>query len=522
MFTKTTLLSIAFAATLSVHAQQATLSWKPQVSIDSKYSTLLRGIDNEIIELKLTPELGEVFGKGPSILPNVTRYDEHLKKLNEQSIYSSNGGVKVDRTLSVRGNLYFFTNIYDKKSKHTSFYCQPLNISNFKNKGENISLGTVSAIKELEQANVKYQLSEDSTIIMMMISPPYLKSADEKYHLGVYNENMVKLWEKTVELPYKDKEITIFDQTVTNDGKVAILIKHFNNGTDKEQITKNGQKTPSYTIKLLLYSKDLTNPQEFLLNTNDKFVHSLTIAKETNNELILFGLHKQKSDGNIKGYFVSRINTKTKAALSNNMSDFPDHLLEILESDEQGSKSKRDGGLSAFFKFIKMETRKNGDCDFLLEFVKGYNTTYGGDINHFSGLHGNIININIKADGKTIITRIPKLQNVTWGPNVSSFCTLPYEDKLLVFYNDHSNNLKQDINKKTDKVTFGFFTNYSKINLVMAVIDAQGNLTRNVILNKQQDESLVTVSNSIKINDNKLALYALSNGKDKIGFLEVK
>lgn len=43
----------------------------------------------------------------------------------------------------------------------------------------------------------------------------------------MYDTDLKKLWEQTVELPYLDKYIDILDHVVTNEGKVGVLIKHY-------------------------------------------------------------------------------------------------------------------------------------------------------------------------------------------------------------------------------------------------------------------------------------------------------
>jgi hypothetical protein len=519
MLKKIITLSFIAVAAMSAHAQNVTLTWGQESKSEVTYNSFVRGSSKDLIKLCFEQ-------KGRDISPIMTGYNSNLTEIANNTIYVDQDNVKFDKLLSIKENLYFFTNIYDKKSKTTSFYCQPLNIKTFKNQGANIPLGTMEAIKKSEQSSVSYQLSEDSTKVLMMGLSPYSKAEAEKYYLGVYDYKMAKLWDKTVQLPYQDKDIIIFGQLITNDGKVAVLIKHFDSQTNKEDIRKAGKKVPSYKTKLLLYSKDEATPHEFLISIGDKFVHSLTIASEKNNELTLFGMHQQKSDGNVNGYFLTKINTTTKTVSSTNINNFPESLLEIIKKDKQGSDSERDGGLGASFDFVKWVTRENGDQDFLLEYKRVYwvSSKYGS---YYVFEHGDIIDINVKTNGTNVITRIPKFQQSLVNSNASSFKTLAYKDKLLLFYNDRDDNLEQRLDERPKETKLGsggqtllggtadaFFT--------MGTIDSNGNLTRTVLMDKKQSKYVSLINVSLPIDKNKIALYAVRGRKDMIGYLEVK
>ncbi len=521
---------VAFMAISFAHAQQIALSWSAEYSVNAASHSLVCGSNRQILKLSLIPE----FGKEAWSKPIITGYDQQLKEASRELMQPPASGFKPGELLNMKGNLYFFTSSYEKNSKSTTFYCQPLDILSLKHKGNNISLTTLIADKESEKPSLKQILSDDSTKVLFTDSRSQNKSGMENCYLGVYNEKMEKLWSKTIDMQGKNK-VVLLDQKVTNDGKVFLLIKHFEDGTDKEQTTKNGKKVPAYVIKLLLYDKDGAVPKEFVLNTGDEFIHSLAFAKQHNNELTLFGLQQQKTEGNISGYFIVQINTSnSKSTITRG--GFSDHLLGQLEKDEQGNDGKKGGGLARYFKFVKMETRGNGDRDFLLEFTlntigaNGFsmgNSASARTITTYTDIyHGNIIDIQIKADGTSFITRIPKLQNVADLAHVSSFKTLVYQDKLLVFYNDNEDNLKQDIGNKPKKTGLGIagrkLLGAVDASLVMAVIDAQGNLSRKVIIDKKQSKFVSAVNSSLKLDGDKIAFYAFNGRREMMGLLEVK
>ena len=338
MLKKITLSILATAAISFTYAQQVKLSWSTAYAVDAAHNTLFAGSENQILRLSLVPQSDLIFGNDIAFKPVFARYNKQLKEMGKETLTATGKGVKLDGQLQIKGNLYFFTNTYNKSAKSLTYYGQPIEIQSLKNKGENILLTTLVVEKESEKPALSYQLSPDSTKILLTSFAG--KSEKGKCYLGVYDVNMKKLWDKTVDLQQKGK-VVLLDQSVTNDGKAMLLIKHFDQGTDKEQTTKNGTKVPAYSTKLLGYAKDGDAPQELVLNTGDKFVHSLAFAKQQNEVSTLFGLYQQKPQGNINGYFTLQVNNNNAKANPTITGEFESSLLETLDKDEQGSNSKK-------------------------------------------------------------------------------------------------------------------------------------------------------------------------------------
>lgn len=499
------------------NAQKINMVWGQESKSDVTYHSFVRGSNGDLIKLCFEE-------KGREVLPILTRYNTKLEEQTVKNIMVSEDNVKFDRLLGIKGNLFFYTNIYNKKEKNTSFYCQPLNVNTFTFDGSNQNLGAMDAIRKSEQSTVGYAISEDSTKVLMIGLTPFVKNDAEKYYIAVYDSGMKKQWENTVALPFKDKFVAILGQIVTNDGKVAILLKHYDKETTDEDIRKNGKRIPAYTTKILVYDKGETAPHEYIVNIGDKFVHSLKIAGDAGNGLTLFGLYKQKSEGFVNGYFISNINTASKTVSTTNINPFPEGLLEMVKTDKQGSDDGKDAGLAEHFKFVKMVTRDNGDRDFLVEYREVINSPRSAYILYKCG---DIIDVNVKKDGRNVIARIPKMQ-VSVDDDYLSFKAMPYKDKLLLFYNDDDENVTKDLSKKPDPTSFPVITEYGfslggkHAVLCMASIDGDGNLSRKVLVDKEASKYVTAVNVSFFTEKNKIALYAKKGRKDMIGYLVVE
>jgi hypothetical protein len=516
----------------ALHAQQVKITWGEESKTELDYNSFVRGTGSDMIKLCFEYHGGGMFGGKRTITPVLARYNEKLSELNVRKYEVEESNISFNNLLSIKGNIFMFTNQYEKETKSTTFYCQPINISNLQPKGKSINLGSFDAINKSSQSTVGYHISKDSSKILMFGLSPYSKKDNEKYYLGLYDNSMTKLWDNTIELPYKDKFINILSTLVTNEGKVGVIIKHYDQEVTSESVKQDGSRMPSYKTKLLLYEDKNSKPVEFLLNTGDKFIHTLQLTNDQQNNLVLFGLYKQRYNGYINGFFVANINKTTKDVTISNMNAFPAELVEQIKIDKQGSDKEKDPGLSTPYKLAQIIDRADGTKDYLLEYQSEvfhpgssyYNgKTWVNTPSYWQYDYGNIIDVSLKPNGSTIITRIPKMQSSRNYNMYSNFKALPYKDKLLIFYNDERDNLERDIVKRPDDLQ-----KFNKSMLAMATIDAKGNLNRSGVFDHREMKLTTAVRESCVLDDKHIGLYAQKGGglfsaaKDMIGILEIK
>jgi hypothetical protein len=529
--TKTYLLAILLLAIISVNAQQVTVTWGEESKKELDYQSLVNGQGSDMVKLCFeTHGGGGFFGKKKTITPILSRYNDKLAEVTTREIGADDNDVNFNTLISIKKKLFMFTSQYDKGDKSTNFYCQSLNITTLNSDGPNVSLGSFDAINKTSQTSVGYFLSNDSSKIMMFGKAPYKKKENEKYYMGVYDQDMKKMWDNTVELPYLDKFVDVLSSVVTNDGKVGVIIKHYDQEVTKESVRGDGSRMPSYKTKFLLYEKGNNKPTEFVLDLKDKFVHAIRLTSDKDNNFVLFGLYKSKYNGYVNGYFVTAIDRITKVVKLSKMEAFPDDLVELVKKDKQASDKESDPGLHTDFQLSTVLGRGDGSTDYLLEYFKliirtvyhstgnggGYYTTY------YEYHYGDIIDINIKQD-KAVFTRIPKWQKSTDKVLYSHFKALPYNDKLLLFYNDDRDNVDRDLSKRPDDVV-----KFGRSILMMAVVDSKGGISRQSILDHKKMDATTCVNECCILDTRRIGLYALRGGgvfssaKDMVGILEVK
>jgi hypothetical protein len=510
---------------LSTTAQKVKVTWGEESKTETEFNSFVRGDGNDLIKLGFE-------GRRKSITPVITIYDNNLgEKVNREFEFDEDN-TYFNNIFSIKNKLFLFTKHYDKESKSTTFYSQQLNINTLAPVGKNQSLGDFQAVKKSSQTSIGYELSKDSSKVVMFGMSPYSKKDNEKYYIAVYSDNIQKLWENTIELPYLDKFIAILDYMVTNDGEVGVIIKHYDQEVTSERIKKNGNKYPSYKTKMLLYSKDNKTPKEFELDVKDKFVNNLSLASDANNNLMLFGLYKNNYNGYINGYFLTVIDRINKKVTLKKMEQFPEELVTQVDIDKQGSDNEKDPGFSNWFRLARIVERENGVIDYLLEYSSEvfvnvpstYNgTSWSRSYSYWSYNYGDIIDISIRPDNSSMFSRIPKTQQSKDIRLFSNFVALPYKDKLLVFYNDDPDNLERDIRKKPDDIAK--FTNSV---LAMVTVNSDGSIERKAIFDHKKMNLTTAVRECRIFSNKKVGLYAqrlgkvFTSAKDMVGILEVE
>ncbi len=512
------------SSVFNASAQKVTINWGEQSKKELAFGSFVKGKGNEMVKLCFDVEKHGFLGIKTTLTPNLARYNDKLSQLGEKQYAAYEEGVTFEDMLSIKGKLFLFTSRYDRESKTTSYFCQPINIETLNPEGKSINLGSFEAINRYSQSSVGYELSKDSSKILMFGNNAYKRNENEKYFIAVYDNNMTKLWDKTVELPYKDKFVTVQESMVTNDGKVGVVLKHYESEVSREDVRKDGARVPSYKTKMLIYEKESSLPKEYVLDLNNKFIHTVQLANDDQDNILLFGLYKEKASGYISGFFTVNFNKKTGAIATNNINKFPDALVEQIKIDKMGSDREKDPGLSSSFRLASVQTRDNGSQDFLLEYYVSYYVPPTKDhAGYWHYDYGDVININLLKDGKVVIARIPKLQMSDNFTTFSSFVAVPYKESLLVFYNDDDDNIEREITKRPDPLH-----KFNKSVFVMATIDKNGNVSRDILFRNRDNKLTTATKNCVVFDKNKIGLYAqnvytfLGPGKDKIGILEIK
>ena len=528
---KLTVTLCLFAFCSMAQSQKATITWGAESKKESSFGGLIMGANGEMLKLSYEYKGGGMFGGKLTVTPSITRYDTRFNEQKTNTFAVDEKGIRMNGFLRVKNLVYLMSNKYDKDSKSTSYLAQPINVSTLNPEGAVVNFGSFEAsgggfFSGTSESIVKFVQSKDSSKLLVFALTPYNKKENEKYYMAVYDDNMKKLWEKTIELPYLDKFVVMNDYFVTNQGEVGVLFKHYDQEVKKESVRIDGARVPAYKTKLLIYNAANSKPPELVFNVQDKFVNDIDLTTDASDNLTMFGLYKIKESGHINGYFISTIDRKTNAVTLKKMEAFPQELLELLDEDDQASKKEKDPGLQVYFRLKDALQRDNGSLDYVLEFYRKQEHTTsnsrGMSRTYYTYEYGDLVDINVSPAGKTTFVRVPKMQFTTDWWSASSFVAITHKNKLYFFYNDDKDNIVRDLTKKPERCT-----RFGKSTFVMTTVDEKGAFTREELFsNKDMDLTNCTTLCS-RLAKNKISLYAqkidvLSASKDMLGCLELK
>ncbi len=515
-----------------------------------------KGKGTEIIQLSFKPDKHGIGGFATYTLePIVVKFSKRMERLEEKTLPELEKNTQFNSFINLAGKLYVFTSTYNKDDKSTSFFYRVISHQNLDWEGERVLLGTFGISKlsmsehfrrnggafnlmpggnsSYNQQSADFILSEDSSKILMLTSAPAAQNENEKFSFAMFGNSMNKLWDKTVELPYQSKFIDLLSNFVTNDGKVGLVIKHYDKEVTKEKIRENGEYMPAYKTKLLVYDNSSAAPLEYMLNTGDKFLHSIDISADKNGSFNLFGLYQQTVGGNINGFFTVSLSPQNKDLPVETFTPFSTSLTDLVKADKQADKKDSHAGIGSEFGIKKILRQDDGSKHYLLEYyARDYSTSFNS--NRAAGqsmtsttnwfIYGDIIDIKIASDKSSSVLRIPKNQISAEVMGASSFEATTYKDKVVLLYNDQDKNLEMDLTAPAPKSGMGSFG--GKV-LIMTVLENNSSVKRSIIYDNSADKFTPSIRAGLWLDKNKMVLNAFTPQvviatKTMPGILEIK
>lgn len=520
LFFSFTIVLTLFTAICS--AQSFNVTWSEQSNIRNDFDDAIPLDNGSMIVHKAIYKAGFMVSKPPKNFLNIV--DKNMETVVEYELEVEEKNAYMKGFEKYGNNIFFFYNAYDKETKTTSVYALKINPKTAQPSSK-IILGTYQSDNRDDQAEVSYKLSSDSTKVMLFVEGPERKKENKKYYIGVFDTDLKKIWNQEVELPILEKFVSIYDQDITNDGKVYVAIKHYDKEVTRQTVREDGNKIPSYTYKLLVYTSAKTASKEINFNLNNNFVQGTKLIYDKNNNITIAGLYKKKHNGNLNGVFYTTIDPVTSEIKNPKMVDFDAELLRLVDKDNFGSDKESDPGLYDNFRINYILNRSNGSVDLISEYYRlVITTTYdrnGGWRTYYNYTYGDIVNTNIDKNGKASFTRIPKNQKFVNSNIFLGYSAFTYNDKLILLYNDDKDNVDRDLEKKPDDVM-----KFKKSVFVAATIDSKGGLARQAIFSNDDEDYITLPRRTTRVSEKKLLITAdllkLFKKRTRFGSLEIK
>ncbi len=402
---------------------------------------------------------------------------------------------------------------YDAKingNKDQANYSQKFDFEG-KPKGGFIKIKEIKNYKKMDL--MQKIISADSSKILMIESPSdksglLSKGESESYIITILNDNIDLLKSFEIKLPYKDKDFSLEDYYILNDGTVTLLAR-----VDfKRKDVKKDEENYIYQIITInaLQNQEL---KQYDLNLDRKYIANIQLKLDKKENIICLGTYSDMKDNGkpkegINGIFFLTIDKTTGTITSKSTKEFPNNVVEKLTS---ARRARNDKGLNSEFKLKYITEKPDGGLIAVLEenYYKivticrqnGCTQTYHYYANDFL-----IINISKTNEIQSFIHIEKEQHSINDGGRANSFIGTFYNNKLYMLMNTQTNKY----GKIEDKLKMK--GSYKSVLPVMVTVDLKGNVEMNILGSREKTSFLTLIQYSSFRSDNKAILVAQKAG----------
>lgn len=410
----------------------------------------------------------------------IARYDKSTMNLLEvkplfPKDYIKKGGIKPTYSWGINQYADMFYYIFGYKSQkddNITVYFQKLDAEG-NTDGEPNQLVQADFLKgKAGYFNGSY--SYDSSKFLSVYEVPTKGKENQQYSFNVFNiSDLSVVNQKEVELPFMDKDVTLIEYDVDNEGNVYGLVKIF----DKPE--KGSKEKANYIYRIYGFMKGSEDVIEFDFENNtdkDVFLNSI-ILRIRNGVIYCSGFWGKKNAYNISGIYSLRLDAKNGSELAKDFYEFDDEFIKEFYTEKQAEKADKKGKELELAQ-IKMDhfvINDDGTAFVVGEQSYEYEvcvTTRNGTYCYWVYVRNDVIASKIDANGKILwATKIPKKSQYKNGVGPMSYHLQVKGNELYFIYYDHAENFGLVDPKKYDRVPVMFNKN---TDLVCTKIDESG------------------------------------------------
>jgi hypothetical protein len=244
--------------------------------------------------------------------------------------------------------------------------------------------------------------------------------------LEMFDSDFKSLWKEDLDIPLKEKTVSLEKVKLSDDGDVATLFKIKSEDKSKD--------APANNYALYTYFQARKQLDAFSLKMGDKFTNDISFEFEGKGTLEVAGFYSGRNKSSAEGYFYRKINTKTGELDKDSEEAFANEFIIIAV----GAKKAQDTDLLRNFHMRKVIPLPDGRTVLLAEkYYIDYSSNNGGMGGSFEYNYEDIYVIVLDKDGSYEWgKKILKYQRTfNDGGLYNSFCAVLGDDNIILFYN---------------------------------------------------------------------------------------
>jgi len=289
---------------------------------------------------------GVAAGKADVFMEYYEKEGMKLKKSATLDLKFKNKTRDFEDVLMMKGKkMYFLTSFNNQAKKKNYLFVQPVNLKNLRPSSKLNKISEVSTKNIYQEGGFRSHISKDTSKILIYSMLPKKKKEPEQFSLQVFDQDFSTLWSKEITLPFNDKNFSVEEYRVDNQGNVYMLGIIYE---DPSRLRKGGRSTYQYV--LLTYRNNGENIEEYKVDLGDKFITDLTYRVARNGDLVFSGFYSDKNQNSVKGTYFFRLNPTTKEISNKNLKAFgfkfvtqyltANKVEKARKADKKGDKQK--------------------------------------------------------------------------------------------------------------------------------------------------------------------------------------
>ena len=464
--------------------------------------------------------------------------DMKLKKAQEISLKHKKKRRDLEKVLYLNGNLFLLTSFNNQAHKANYLFVQEIKKKSLTLSTKLRKIGEAPAKDKYREGKFNFDISRDSSKVLIYSGLPYKKKEAEKFSLQVFDNNFDELWKKNITLPYNDSQFALERYIVDNDGNVYLLGVLFE---DKVRYRRNGK--PTYKYVILAYTNDGEEKQKYTIDLGEKFITDLTFKVGDDGHLVCTGFFSDRGTTSVKGTYFFKLNPETKEVYNQNLKEFGfDFLTEYHTGGgkRRAARAERDGNTRRQaelyqYSLDELILRSDGGAlliaeQFFIERFDNFNNRFAG-VNTFNNRfnrfdnrityeynYNDIIVVNIRPNGEIQwVARVPKRQETTDdGGYYSSYAHAVVRDRIFIVYNDNGRNFGREDNRRYR------FTGSSNSIITVAEIRKDGSVEIHPLANNRDERFILRPKVSQQIGRREMAIFGEKGKRFRFGSIDFK
>lgn len=430
----------------------------------------------------------------------IETYNSELNLTSSKVISKPNEELSYGDIFMIEGKFYSFLTRYDKEQEKTYLYGTTFD-KNGKMNNSMAEIGVVDAISKRKSGSFAVDTSYGSGKKNFLIfeSPNYDKKEKEAFNFYVYDLNFKLVQKIELNLPYLDRDFSISDYVLDNQGNIHILASVALKGDEKERGKQN------FELKLLSYYTKNDQLKEHAIEIGENYLSEIKIRINKDNDLILSGFYSEKGNNGMKGVFFINASIEQQKITSIKTTDFTTDFLELFMSERKAEKGKE---LNSYY-VDHIIPKEDGGAIMIAEYYSYYVSCYTNPqtgqttcTDHY--LYNDIIVVNFNPKGTVIWwSKIPKRQHTTNdGGYMSGYAFALSGDNIHFIFNDNPYNLTIEDPRKIKNMSSA---RKSVTNLV--TLNTKGEMVKTTLFNTKENKTIMRPKFHIQASKNQLIMY---------------